>query len=97
MSRLPGEALPGRARLRDVTDDAQLALIAEQDSLKQRVAGLEALVGRILHPVLVSSLPEMSEEDVARFKAEWEKAMAGRSAHELKPVPPSSLTVFTPE
>lgn len=40
--------------------------------LEQRVAELEAVVERLTHPVVCETFPELSEADLAHFKAEFE-------------------------
>jgi hypothetical protein len=65
-------------------------------ALEQRVADLEALVARLLHPVLIAEFAgELTEAEAAQFREEREKA-AGQP-YEIKPLPPSSLNVFRPE
>lgn len=66
------------------------------EDLERRVAELEAVVERLMHPVAVAEFPPVSDEDAARFREEFDAALRdfGRRPHTIFP---SSLTVLDPE
>lgn len=68
------------------------------ENLERRVAELEAVVERLLHPVAVAEFPPLGDEDAAaaRFKKEFDDALRD-FGHRPHVILPSSLTVLDPE
>lgn len=66
-------------------------------ALEQRVAALEAALDELRHPLLVAEAPPLSEEETARFKAEFEAAAKQFPSHLMRLLPLSPPSLLSPE